>query len=259
MRLERAGDEQGVSAKLGGTMPLAGPLSLRASAGRTYRVPNFSELYLQQGILAPNPLLRPEVGVGDGALVLDGALGTAALGAFAIVYRDLIVYQAVSFRRLAPMNTDRSLVRGLEAEVATTPLRRAAGLTTQAAYTYTESQVLLGGDGVLGLDLPRKPRHRLYARVAVGGPAADAHAETQWISRQWLAFGRRAEIGEAFTIGAGASVRLWRAAGLRLHGEVRNLLDVRTLGDSYGNPLPGRTVLVTLRAGRSNSSNTERP
>ncbi len=154
------------------------------------------------------------------------------------------------------MNADRSLVRGVEAEVATAPWRRAAGFTAQAAYTYTDSQLLRGKDGFLGLDLPRKPRHRLYARVAVGGPAADAHAETQWISRQWLAFGHSAPIPDLLTFGAGASMRLWRAAGLRLHVEVRNLLDDRTLGDSYGNPLPGRTVLVTLRAG---NSNPERP
>jgi iron complex outermembrane receptor protein len=257
LRLERAGDAQGLSAKLGGAVPLAGPLSLRASAGRTYRVPSFSELYLQQGLLLPNPALRPEVGVGgDGALVLDGGLGTASLGAFATVYRDLVVYQTASFRRLQPVNADRSLVRGLEVEVATAPLRRAAGLTAQAAYTYTDSQVLLGKQGVLGLDLPRRPRHRLYARASAGGPAADAHLESQWISRQWLGFGHAAEIPAALTFGAGASVRLARAAGLRLHVEVRNLLDDRTLTDSFDNPLPGRTILVTLRAGTSNS---ERP
>ena len=165
--------------------------------GRTYRVPSFSELYLQQGILAPNPLLRPEVGVGgDGALVLDTPAATASLGAFATVYEDLIVYQAVSFRRLAPVNTDRSLVRGVEAEVATAPLRRAAGLTLQGAYTYTESQVLRGKEDVLGKDLPRKPRHRLYARIGVGGPLAEAHGETQWISQQWLGVGRTAPIPE---------------------------------------------------------------
>jgi iron complex outermembrane receptor protein len=135
--------------------------------------------------------------------------------------------------------------------VATAPLRRAAGLALQAAYTYTDSQVLLGVADRLGLDLPRKPRHRLYARVSVGGPTADAHGETQWISEQWLAFGHQARIPEAFTVGAGGSVRLWRAAGLRLHVDVRNLLDARNLQDSYGNPLPGRTILVTLRAGGS--------
>jgi iron complex outermembrane receptor protein len=256
VRLERTGDQEGVSAKLGGAVPIAGPLSLRASAGRTYRVPSFSELYLQQGLVLPNPALRPEVGLGgDGALVLDGPLGAASLGAFATVYRDLIVYQSASYRRLQPVNVDRSLVRGLEAELATAPWRRAANLSAQAAYTYTESAVLLGKDGVLGIDLPRKPRHRLYARLAAGGPAADAHVEGQWIARQWLGFGHAAPLPAALTFGAGSSVRLWRAAGLRLHVEVRNLLDVRTLTDSYDNPLPGRTVLVTLRAG----SNTEKP
>jgi iron complex outermembrane receptor protein len=256
LRLEQSGDAQGWSAKLGGAVPLGGPLSLRASAGRTYRVPSFAELYLQQGLLLPNPTLRPETGVGgDGALVVDGALGTASVVGFATVYDDLIVYQAASFRRLQPVNSDRSLVRGVEAELATAPLRRAAGLALQAAYTFTDSQVLRGKadvpDAPLGQDLPRKPRHRLYARVSVGGPAADAHAETQWISEQWLGFGHVAHIPEAFTVGAGGSVRLWRAAGLRLHVDVRNLLDDRTLQDSYGNPLPGRTILVTLRAGRS--------
>ena len=220
-------------------------------------MPSFVELYLQQGLLLPNPALRPETGVGgDGALVLDGALGTASLGAFATVYADLIVYQTASFRRLQPMNVDRSLVRGVEAEVATVPLHRAAGLAFRAAYTYTDSQVLLGKEGVLGEDLPRMPRHRLYARLSVGGPAVDAHAETQWISEQWLGFGHSAPISEAFTVGAGGSVGLWRPAGIRLHVDVRNLLDVRTLQDSYGNPLPGRTILVTLRAG---GSDTDRP
>jgi iron complex outermembrane receptor protein len=256
IRLERTGDLQGLSAKLGGALPIAGPVSVRASAGRTYRVPSFTELYLQQGLLLPNPALRPEVGLGgDGAVVVDGRFGAASVGAFAAVYRDLIVYQSASFRRLQPQNLDRSLLRGLEAELASAPWRSAANLSAQAAYTLTDSQVLLGKEGVVGSDVPRKPRHRLYARVAAGGPAADAHVEAQWISRQWLALGRGAPIGDALTFGAGASVALWRAANLRLHVEVRNLLDVRTLTDSYDNPLPGRTVLVTLRAG----SRTEKP
>ncbi len=260
VRLERAGAYSGTSAKVGGSVAVVGPLSLRASAGRTYRVPSFAELYLQQGIVAPNPALRPEVGLGgDGALVAEGRFGTAALGAFATVYRDLIVYELASFRLITPQNVDKSLVRGLEAELATVPFRPLAGLSGRAAYTFTDSQVLRekaeGPNPILGRELTRKPRHRLYARLGVGGAAADAHAEAQWISRQFLALGEAAEVGEALTFGAGASVRLARTAGLRLHVEVRNLLDVRTLDDSFGNPLPGRTVLVTLRAG----SNTENP
>ena len=168
------------------------------------------------------------------------------------------MYQSVSFRRLVPLNTDRSLVRGVEAELATAPLRPAAGLAVQAAYTYTDSQVLRGraDEG--------RARPRPAAQAAPPALRASRGRRTgrrrprrdQWISRQWLGFGHARPVGEALTFGAGASVRLWRAAGLRLHLEVRNLLDVRTLDDSFGNPLPGRTVLVTLRAGTPTS---ERP
>jgi iron complex outermembrane receptor protein len=248
VRLERTGAHEGVSAKLGGSLAIAGPLSLRASAGRSFRAPSFAELYLQQGVVAPNPALRPEVGLGgDAAIVAEGRFGTASIGAFASHYRDLIVYQSVSFRRLGPENAARALVRGFEAELATVPARRLAGLSARAAYTFTEPENLRGRGDLL-TDLPRKPRHRVYGRVGVGGDPADAHAEVQWISRQWLAFGRDAEIAETLTVGAGASVRLWKTAGLRLHLEVRNLLDERSLHDTYGHPLPGRTVLVTLRA-----------
>jgi vitamin B12 transporter len=249
VRLERAGAHAGVSAKLGGQLALAGPVSLRASAGRTYRVPSFAELYLQQGVVAPNPALRPEVGLGgDGALVVDGRLGTASVGAFATSYRDLVVYQAVSFRRLAPVNAARTIVRGVEVEASGAPMPRLAGLSGGLAYTFTDSENLRGPPTVVGRDVTRRPRHRLYARVGVGGPAADAHAELQWVSRHFLDLANRRTIPESLSLGAGGSVRLLAAPDLRLNLEVRNVLDDRSLQDGFGYPLPGRTVLVTLRA-----------
>ncbi len=249
VRVERSGAHAGVSAKLGGSLALLGPLSLRASAGRTYRVPSFAELYLEQGVLAPNPDLRPEVGLGgDGAVVADGRLGSASVGAFATLYRELVVYQAVSFRRLVPENAARTVMRGLEVELAGAPVPRLAGLSAGLAYTYTDSRNLRGVEGVVGKDVTRRPRHRLYARLGAGGPRVDAHAEIQWISRQFLDLANRRAIPAALTLGAGASVRLLRAPDLRLHLELKNLLDDRSLQDGFGLPLPGRTVLVTVRA-----------
>ncbi len=252
VRVEQSGGYSGISAKLGGSITLGGPLSLRASAGRTHRVPSFAELFLQQGVVEPNPALRPEVGVGgDAAFVADGRLGTASLGAFATLYRDLVVYQAASFRRFRPENVARSVVRGIEADLVTAPLREVAGLSTAFAYTFTSSATLRGVESVLEKDLPHKPRHRLYARLSGGGASVGAHAETQWISRQFLDFANNAPIPSALTFAAGAYLSLHRPTGLRLHAEVRNLLDDRSIQDGFGNPLPGRTVLVTLRAGGS--------
>ncbi len=195
VRLERTGDEAGVSAKLGGAVPLGGPLSLRASAGRTYRVPSFSELYLEQGVVAPNPALRPEVGIGgDAALVAEGTLGTASLGAFSTLYRDLVVYQSVSFRRLVPLNTDRSLVRGA----------RGGGRDRAAAAGG-------GARGPRRVHVHRARRCCAVARTraswcsastcrasrATGSTRESGSADRpptptprpQWISRQWLGFG----------------------------------------------------------------------
>jgi vitamin B12 transporter len=249
VRLERTGDHAGISAKLGGSLALAGPLSLRASAGRTYRVPSFMELYLEQGVIGSNPDLRPEVGVGgDGALVAEGPLGTVSLGAFATLYRDLIVYELQNLQRFVPRNVDRTVMRGLEVEVATAPLRRLAGLSSALSYTYTASEILRGVPGVVGKDVPRRPRHRLHGRLDVGGPAAAAHAEVEWIARQYLDLANLGATPESLTLGAGGSLRLLRAPDVHLHLELRNLLDDRSLQDSYGYPIPGRTVLVTLRA-----------
>jgi iron complex outermembrane receptor protein len=252
VRVERAGRFSGVSAKLGGTVELAGPLSARASLGRSYRVPSFAELYLQQGVVEPNPNLRPEVGLGgDAALVAAGRFGSASLGGFSVLYDDLVVYQAASFRRFSPMNDARTSARGLELEAALAPVRRLADLTGGLAYTYLRTETLRGTEEVVGKDVPQKPRHRLYARLGVGSDPAELHAECQWVSRRWVDLANQASVPASFTVGVGGSVRLLRNPDVHLDLEVRNLLDDRTVEDGFMNPLPGRAFLATLRAGNA--------
>ena len=76
VRVDAVGPYVGVSAKLGASARIDGPWSVRASGGRSFRPPSFSELYLVQGPFEPNPDLRPEVAWSvDGALVLRRAAG----------------------------------------------------------------------------------------------------------------------------------------------------------------------------------------
>jgi vitamin B12 transporter len=250
LRAERAGPYGGLSGKIGATCSIAGPLAIRASGGRTFRAPSFAELYLQQGVLEPNPDLQPEEAwSGDAALVADGALGYASLGAFASLYRDLIVYEPGSFQRLKPFNDGKALVRGLEAELASVPLPALLGLSVSAAYTLLATENLRGSAATLGEDLPHRPRHRLYARLAVEPGAWGAHADALYVGRQWQDGQQLLPIPAALTFGAGAFVRLSRRPDLRLFLEVKNLADDETLQNGFGYPLPGRTVLFTLRAG----------
>lgn len=247
VRAEQVGRFQGLSGKLGASARLWGPLSARASAGRTFRAPSFAELFLEQGLLRPNPDLRPEQGLSaDAALAAEGPPGLLRLGGFLALYRDLIVYQQVSFDRLAPVNGGRSAVGGLEAELATAPLGR-LGASAALAYTFLATRTLRGQPEEVGKDVPRRPRHRLFARAGVAPGPLELHAEAHLVSRQWLDMRNAVAVPEALTFHAGASLRLRRRPEVRLHLEVRNLADDRTLQDTFGNPLPGRMVLVALR------------
>jgi vitamin B12 transporter len=254
LRGDRVGPFGGASGKLGVGWRIAGPLSARASAGRTFRAPSFAELHLQQGAALPNPDLQPEVGTGgDAALVVDGARGVASLGAHATLYQDLILYQGTGFGRLKPFNTGKARVAGVEAEVASAPAPRLLGLSVSAAYTFLFTENLRGEEEVVGKDLPLRPRHRLYARAGVAPGPTELHLEVHHVSRQWQD-ARNVIPSEAVLLwNAGGSLRLTRTASLRLGLELKNLLDRRTLEDPIGNPLPGRVVMVTLRAGSTHT------
>ncbi|BDG10456.1 TonB-dependent receptor [Anaeromyxobacter paludicola] len=248
-RAEAQGQYRGLSGKLGASLAIAGPLSVRASAGRTFRAPSFAELFLQQGILQPNPGLASETSfTADAALVADGRLGLASLGAFGALYDDLIVYQPASQGRLKPFNDGKASAAGLEAEVASAPVGP-LGLSAAAAYTYQVTETLRGEAAELGRDVPHRPRHRVYARLAVAPGPFGGHVELHHVSSQYQDSRNLLAVPAATTLNAGASLRLLSRPDVRAGVEVKNLLDDRTLTDPFGNPLPGRMILLVLRAG----------
>jgi outer membrane cobalamin receptor len=250
VRAERVGDFGGLSAKAGASVRLVGPLAARASAGRTFRAPSFSELYLRQGLVQPNPDLRPEEGLGaDAGLVAEHAIGFAAVGAHATVYRDLIFYQPATHGTLKPQNSSEAVVRGVEVEGALAPIRRLAGLSLSASYTLLDTRILRGLAQEVGNELPHRARHRLYARASIAPEPLEAHAELHHVGSQAADSQAVGRIPAARTWNAGVSLRLWRRPLVRVNAEVRNLLDDRTLQDAIGNPLPSRTVFITVRAG----------
>jgi iron complex outermembrane receptor protein len=250
VRAERVGEFSGISAKAGASVRLFGPLAARASVGRTFRAPSFAELYLRQGLVQPNPDLRPEEGLGaDAGLVAEHAIGFVAVGAHTTVYRDLIFYQPATHGILKPQNSTRALARGLEAEAALAPMRSLVGLTLSGAYTLLETRILKGTEDTIGNELPHRARHRLYARAAIAPEPFEAHVELHLVGRQFADASALRVVPRATTWNAGASVRLARRPSLHVHLEARNILDDRTLQDALGNPLPSRTFLVTVRAG----------
>ena len=259
LRAEAVGPFVGWSGKLGASLALADALTLRASGGRTFRAPGFAELYLQQGLVDPNPDLREETAfTSDAALVLDGRLGLLSVGGFAQLYRDLILYQQASAQRLKPFNAGKAFISGLEVEAALAPRRELWGLQASGSYTLLSTEILRGPASTLGRELPFRARHRLYARVGLAPGPVEVHLETHSVGRQFIdpANSPAHAIPAALLWNAGASVRLWPRRGVRLHLEVKNLGDDRTLLDNLGDPLPSRMVLLTLRVGSTPEGDT---
>ncbi len=253
VRVDAVGPYSGVSAKLGASARLSGPWSLRASAGRSFRPPSFSELYLVQGPFEPNPDLGPEVAWSvDGAAVYDGPLGRASAGGFGALYDDLIVYEPGrvpgSFK---PQNALRASSAGLELEILTAAARDLWGLQGQLSYTFLATEILRGVPGVVGKELPQRPRNRAYARVSVDPGVAGGHLEAQYVGLQYLDSRNIHSAPASLIVSAGAFARILRSPEVRIGAEVKTLLDDRTLQDGFGYPLPSRTLLVSLRVGSS--------
>jgi iron complex outermembrane receptor protein len=249
LRVDAVGPHAGVSAKLGASVRLAGPLQARASGGHSFRPPSFSELYLRSAYFEPNPDLRREQAwSADGAVVCDGPLGHASAGAYGALYQDLIVYDSGrvpgSFK---PFNLGRASVWGAEVEAATAPAAALWNLQGQLAYTFMATEELRGAPGVVGMEVPHRPRHRLYARASVDPGVAGGHAEIQLVGEQYLDARNIHVVPASVVVNAGAFIRVLRRPEVRMALEVRNLLDDRTLQDGFGYPLPSRAFLLTVR------------
>jgi iron complex outermembrane receptor protein len=219
------------------------PIELRAGFGLSFRPPTFSELYLQQGGVLPNPDLTPEYArsVDAGATWRLGWL-TLSAGAFASRYRDLIVYELFPPAQAKPFNIGRARIAGAELQaIASLPLR----LTAEVAYTRL--QAVNTEPGTLdGHSLPYRPPHRLFVRLAHHSDRFEGYAETNFTASMPRNEFDTAFVGTQLFVNAGAGMRV--AGPLWVDVEAKNLLDDRTMQDLFQYPLPGLSLAAIARA-----------
>ena len=242
-------------------------LTVKANAGRYLRAPDMTELFGDRGGIIGNADLQPERG-SQGDLGLRWQPDTQAeltveLAGFAKHADDLIVLIQNSQHTMLPMNLGESRLRGLEAAASLVLFDL---LASDSALTRTWSENLSTLEAYAGNQLP-------------GVPAWELHQQTT------LLLGDLARIGHSYSYTEGAywdETNWYRSAPRHLHGifarltplaggpeaelEIRNLTDrlvevvprnpldpedaaviLQGLEDFHGYPLPGRTVLFTLR------------
>ena len=255
LRLDQVGAVTGLSPGLGvvatpfaaasasSAQSVLAPLELRASAGRSFRAPGFSELYLDQGPIAPNPDLAPERAVSfDAGVAWRTDSVTLSLGGFWSRYQNLILYEQFPPGRVTPMNLGAARIAGLELQ-AVVPLP--LGFVVEAAYSYLSAIDERNSPTEQGRALAYRPPHRLFLRGARRGDRVEGFAELNATSAMPRNQYSDAKLPAQLVINVGAGLRI--AGPLWLDVEVKNALDDRTLQDLFQYPLPGLSVAAVAR------------
>jgi len=245
VRFDSVGGQLGLSpalAVLARPWP-ASPVELRAGWGLSFRPPSFSELYLDQGGISPNPALRPER-----AWSIDAGAGwrserlTVSAGLFWSSYRDLIVYQLFPPAKVKPFNVGNARIAGAELQII---LTLPAGFFAEGSYSFLQARDLTPGASQ-DQPLAYRPPHRLFLRVARRGDRLEGYAETSFTSAMPRNQYGSSFQGSQFLLNAGLGARAYGPLWLDL--EAKNLLDDRTLQDFFQYPLPGFSLAVIARA-----------
>ncbi len=244
----------------------SGDFTFAAHGGAVARSPSYTERFGTRGSFIPNPTLRTE-----SAWTIDAGLRHVTragkwrvhseLAGFGTWANDLIVFVAKGQGgRLRGENIGRARVLGVEADLGV----RAYGFDVRAVYTGLATTNFGDCDNVLGgcfrPPLPGRPQHDIVGDVAYTlGPVRVRYGVDAVV-------GMRADLKGAFPIparvlhGAGVRVDVPHVRGLRVGFDIRNLFDLRVatysdvlgeskrgIGDSFDYPLPGRTMMLTVR------------
>ncbi len=135
-------------------------LKIKATFGTGFKAPSLYQLYAPPTAWGPigNRGLEPEESTGwDAGIEQDVAGGRARLGAtwFRNRFRNLITFDTI----LGYVNVGRARTEGVELTAEILPFN---GFTCRAAYTRMSSK-----DLGTGLDLPRRPKDKLFAELDV--------------------------------------------------------------------------------------------
>jgi outer membrane receptor protein involved in Fe transport len=232
---------------------------LKANVERSYRVPNFDELFFpDKGFIRGNPALEPEDAIGfdagfEIALERLGPLRDVALEAayFRNDIDDSIVFVLINPFTVAPVNTGAATSQGVEAGLGfgLTPWLRFSG-----NYTFLDATL-----DATGTPLPGRARNELGGRAQLGPPSGVAKLvfEAIWTDQIPTTFTGLTKISGRTVLNASVSLNLARVARLArwlplrdcvLSFGTNNLLDV-SVRDAMFFPQPGRAFygLVELR------------
>jgi iron complex outermembrane receptor protein len=247
---------------------LSDAAGLRASGGRSHRLPTFPELFGSGGTVEGNEGLLPEVALSadlgaDLAWQPRGGVLLLSLTGYGRRVENFIAYLQNSQRTLRAENLAEVWVAGAETrgdlDLPAGPLGRARlGL----AWTFTHTWRMAGGTSTWGAEVPGVPRQTLGADLSLGSERLSAGLGLEAQDRAWLDSANLQAVPARALLHPRLATRPFRR-GPRLVIEVRNALDHRTersgltdlstgepavqpVMDFLGYPLPGRAIYLSV-------------
>ena len=225
-------------------------LALKANVARTYRVPDFDELYLQTETVRGNPELAAER-----ALTLDAGVtvepeASPVAGRATLFLRDttdMIMFLPQSAYLYEAQNLDGAIARGLETSAR---LKLEDRFRLRATYTWTDARL----DAAPSVQLARHPRHQgavsTRAEFAGLGPLDGLRSLAltgEFDIRSKVNLDNFGNLSNPpfWQLDLGATVAPTRHLTFGL--EVRNLTDNRRGADHLQRPLPGRAVYASMQ------------
>ena len=205
-------------------------LRLKANVERSYRVPNFDELYFDEEFVRGNPNLDPE-----DALDADGGFDLALpeLGPLHELWLEVvgfhrridesIVFQAVNNSLVLATNTGRATATGVELGAGFAAFH---WVTLSGNWTYLDTEQESTGN-----PLPGRPEHEWLLRIEIG-PA----------SRLVKLVGERRDTSAIPTDSAGA-----RTVSSRATYDLSLAIDLLHVARRFAK-LPGRSFIASITA-----------
>ncbi len=242
----------------GGVIWRATPwMKTAANVARTFRAPDFDELYLNTESVQGDPDLDPERALAWDAGVTLSTPNDEYSVQFAYFQQnidEMILFLPVSAYLYRAMNLENGRMRGMESNVHIQPHAR---FSVDGNYTFTRAFLLrdvLGSTSNQTLQLPQQPLHR--ARLSSALEVADLlHIDSVRSVKFTGVAHYRSVVNQdnfgnlttpaAFTLDLGLSLGFKR--WFSLSADVQNLFDARQIQDSLQRPLPGRAFYMSLR------------
>ncbi len=218
-------------------------LVLKGNVGRSFRAPNFNELYFNHGFVEGNTELLPEKATNYDAgfqvptkwFFIEGAY-------FRGDVEDLIEYVLISGFRYKPYNIGKARLEGAEGVLKLYPIRY---FSLTGSYTLTYAIDVTDYPNRTDRQIPGRPRHKGFGHLEGHLDIFHPFVEYNYVGGNFITQANTKLLPER---------EIWNAGLVACPGdhyklgmEVKNLANENTM-DVRGFPLPGRSFFMTFEA-----------